>query len=362
MKFKEPFINILFFLLFNNAIGFSQKEIKLQGFCGVRVRDNKNPSFNVTSKTIPITMFRGGARVIKNQFPVFIETSVSLFIEPMYDFAFGTSLSGKRVIYNYDIGWKYRKSVFGGGYVKSKYENPAIIAIFPFSIRNYYGAHLFYRRHSGNLSLELRSELIFKPSFAGIVPYDGNYVFDCLYHFNYTKNKENNEIIHPYFWLTAKLGSRFFWNKSNSIVLSGEATPKVGIAPAFGIDILYKKFPIGLSFEKDIWVSINGGHPVRNFKGFIANTAFGLKWNEKLSNSHYFRVGLHYIITRDLELEEVKPNSIQTIYDIHGIGLSISYELFNKTEIEFRNNFPLDGRKLFEPRLITIGLFYQLQK
>lgn len=351
---------ILGFLLFKTRMVLGQNTFHLQPHIGVRFRDDKLPSFNTTDKKVPISLLKVGIRFSSNRCPIFVEASTALFLEPTFDYSFNTSIIGKRVIQNYDIALIRRKSIYGIGFVDSKVENPAVILFGGF--RHYRGAGLFYRRNSGPLSVEIRSELIFKPAFSGLAPTNGNFAFDCLYNFGGKKSEDGRESVATRsFWLSATIGSRFFRNKSNSIVLSGEETPKIGISPAFGIDVLFRKWPIGLSVEKDFWVSINGGHPVRNFKGFIANTGFGLKWHHFLKNGRHLRIGVSYLITRDIELQEVMPIQPTKIYQIHGIGTSVSYEIFPRTELEFRNNFPFDGRKPFEARLMTLGLFYRLK-
>jgi hypothetical protein len=150
----------------------------------------------------------------------------------------------------------------------------------------------------------------------------------------------------------------------NTIVLPSEKFEKVSFAPAFGIEILWTKYRTSFNLEKDIWVAFNGGSRERFIKGYVRNYFIGSRYHCLLKNNRNLRFGAGGAFVKDSEKSAViTPSEVGRfgLFQMKGIGLSVSYEIFKQTDLEFRHLIPVSGlnEKSFNPARMSLGLLYR---
>ncbi|HRD81873.1 MAG TPA: hypothetical protein PLL53_14010 [Saprospiraceae bacterium] len=263
--------------------------------------------------------------------------------------------------------FKYRmkkKNAIGIGYYHMKREN---IAHHTFnSNRDNKGLLLSYSQKLDWLSIELRNKISLQPIFGFIVD-DVLYSIVMTYTIHDpTNEKDENHKAKSKIAVNGLLGTRFFSTKGMTII-PNEDFDKIGISPTIGIEILDRKSNFSLNLEKDIWISLNGGSPFREVKGYLNSTFIGIKYHLALKNERHIRMGLGYSMIRDLDKTRylVIPSPYNTDglvnYQVKGIGVTASYELFKNTDIELKHTFPIRSlnEPLFNPTRFSAGIIYR---
>jgi hypothetical protein len=169
--------------------------------------------------------------------------------------------------------------------------------------------------------------------------------------------------------VNALIGARFF-STQNIELLPREVLYKVGVAPMVGLEIRHKKSSLSLNLERDWWLSLNGGSPARDVKGYINTSFVGLGYHYRLPNERFLRVkvGGSFILDYNRILNEAPvsdPNLVRPYiyYQAKGIGAAISYEILPKTDIEIRHTFTTIGLKdegPFDIRRLSAGIVFRV--
>ena len=265
--------------------------------------------------------------------------------------------------FQYDLGLGYRMKHFtiGIGHFWERLESNGNYVWYSIphdnKQRHPQGINLFISKALGPTDIEFHMETAYAPYFAGFLPGDGLYSVKLMHRFDKNWKSSKPDRLARNFSIDPIVGSRFFINRSNNILLS-EVPPKIGVVPTIGFELRKTGFPISMVLEKDLWLSFNGGSPTRDVRAHHTNTGLGLKHTQKIKNGRKLEFTLSYILS--IDSESMQANT-EKYYHNRGIGMSVGYEAFSNTFIEFRNIYPLRGRQPFDARLITLGLFHHLQ-
>jgi hypothetical protein len=208
------------------------------------------------------------------------------------------------------------------------------------------------------LTLEYQTKVTLKPLFDA-TGRDSHSLL-LLYNFNKEKNSQNNR---KRLAVSALIGARFF-STSNVDLIPGEDITPIGTAPAIGLEFLHKKSGLLLSFERDWWLSLNGGSLIRDTKGYVNSSFISFGYQKKLKNGRAFRTKLGWSAIvdhnslKDITINTPHYNKLLT-YQVKGIGVACSYELIPKTDLEIKHTLPILGDKLFNPLRFSVGLIHR---
>lgn len=234
-------------------------------------------------------------------------------------------------------------------------------------VDHYHGLMLSAGRRINNINVEFRTKFTLSGHFDAL----GMEQHSLIFSYPLDKKQKNtvekeDNFLSRNFHLHPILGTRFF-RITGVTVLDNEEFPPIGIAAAFGVELLYKKYNLSFNLEKDLWISLNGGSFVREAKGLIGSTLIALKYHHQFSNNRHLRFGLGYSFIRDLDKRHLimsNEKGVQLfVYQVKGIGATLSYELFTNADVELKHTFPILSfdEKLFNPLRFSVGLIYRVE-
>lgn len=261
------------------------------------------------------------------------------------------------------LNYRLKNFDFNLGYFYMERENSNHFELGDFVVRNYQGLLLGIHKEFDWLGVGLRTRITLDPFFDALVGIE-NYNLILSYRFgkdNY--GRKQTSIFDNKFQLRVNIGMRFFPVKGIE-VLTNETFPRIGISPTLGGELLHVKTGLSFNVEKDIWVSLNGGSPQREVKGYIVSTLIGGKYHVELKNTRYLRLGLGYSLILDLDKMTIKNTGDFSNYHVKGLGASVSYELIPNTDIELKHTFSIksiDDESLFSPIRFSGGIIYRIQ-
>ena len=163
-------------------------------------------------------------------------------------------------------------------------------------------------------------------------------------------------------WEVSGLAGMRVFRVTGHRVFPGEKFSPIGLSAALGLEFLWKKHNLSFNLERDAWISFNAGSPVREVKGYISSTLFGLKWHHAFRNERTLRLGLGYSLIRDIEKQALLTvedhNGALGRDQVKGLGASAAYEVFPKTDLELKHTFPIKSldEPLFNPLRFSIGI------
>lgn len=372
MKFFK--ILLAFFLLFiiNQLLGQNFfKDLRIYPVIGIRSHTNGLPNLRPGGKPLLITAPLIGFEISAENSPISLSIQKDWNVEyvPHTDLSqtLGYSINQywreNNFLLNYEFSQDYR---VGAGYYFMRRENSLNQDLGNSVVRDYQGLLLSVSKRLDWLMIELRTKVTLKPSFGALGSAQHSLVFS--YHFKKEREVETTESkFDKHFQLNAVLGTRFF-PISGVKVLRNEKFGAVGIAPTLGIELLYKKYNLSFNIEKDVWLSLNGGSSRREIKGHIASTLIGVKYHPILKNERHIRIGVGYSLIRDLDkmalITDPSPYNLKglEIYQVKGIGASLSYELFSNADVELKHTFPIRSldEKLLNPIRFSAGIIYRI--
>lgn len=273
----------------------------------------------------------------------------------------GETWTQNSLLFNYSFNNNFRISL--GCYLMRR-EN-ALNHEFGSSVtRDYKGLLLGISRQIDWLTIGIRSKINLSPHFdAGV----GWALYSLVLSYRFEKLDDKDSAFRKHFLLSATLGARFFPIR-NIQVLPNEEFGKIGIAPTLGIELLHRKSGLSFNIERDFWISLNGGSSLREVKGLINSTFVGFRYHHLFENGHHIRVGLGYSFIRDLDrmalLIENSQYKLDGLfnYQVKGIGLALSFELFENADVEVKHTIPIRsiGEKTFNPLRFSLGVIYRL--
>jgi hypothetical protein len=258
--------------------------------------------------------------------------------------------------------YRHKKASYGLGHYWAKMDNDLYHVFSPPSAGRQRGFELAYGYRLDWLDIEFRSKIQYYPVFQGIV---GSVNYSLLFLYRIDRSQREREQSGP-LAVYAVLGMRGFI--VDIALLQGEKLNKpVGIAPLIGVEFLYRRANLSLNFEKDWWLSFNGGSQRRDVKGHIVSAFAGIRYHKPLKNGHNVRFGSGVSLIEDNEnkLQNITPNPTpeqQKLgrWQVQGIGLMISYEFVSNLDLELKTTIPLIGEDPFERISRTsLGLLYR---
>jgi hypothetical protein len=208
------------------------------------------------------------------------------------------------------------------------------------------------------LDIEFRTKFTTSPSFAAL----GRSQNALLLLYNFDKTRLKTENCKP-ISLSLLMGARFFLT-ANIELIEGEDLRPIGTAPTVGLQFLHKKTGITMTFERDWWLSLNGGSVQRDVKGYINSSFVSVGYRKHLKNEKHVNVKvgwsaiIDYNLRKDLTVATPHVNKLTT-YQVKGVGVALAYELLPKTDVEIKHTFPLLGDELFNPLRASIGLIHR---
>ncbi len=358
---KKLTILCLLTLAFCGHVSSQTDRLHLRFVMGTRIVDQVGHGAKTSAPIRPTFKPVLGLELF-SQKPVFIYFHADGALYPYYTILDkGVEVSGKDFQYDLGVGYRLEHFSIGIGHFWERIENNGayIWSTIPYDNKQRHpqGINLFISKALGPTDIELHMETVYAPSFTGFLPGSGLYSLKLLHRFDKNWKSSKPDRLARNFSIDPIVGSRFFINRSNNILLA-EVPPKIGVVPTIGFELRKTGFPISMVLEKDLWLSFNGGSPTRDIRAINSNTGLGLKHTQKIKNGRKLEFSLAYILSVDSEvIQETKGK----YYYNRGIGMSVGYEAFSNTFIEFRNIYPLRGRQPFDARLITLGLFHHLQ-
>ena len=212
------------------------------------------------------------------------------------------------------------------------------------------------------LDIELRTKLQYDPDFAGLVGLN-NYSLLFLYRIG-AKRKTVSHL--KFLRVNAIVGARAFTH--NIELLPGESfNSPIALAPSIGFEFLIHQINLSVNVEKDWWLSFNAGSGRRDVKGLIYHSFIGARYHLQLKNKRHLRFGLgaSWIEDNEVKLENITltptpEQQKQGNYQVKGLSVTLSYEVLQNTDLEFRTTLPTIGEKIFEnPARTSLGLFYR---
>jgi len=372
MKISKILLAFFLLLILNQSIGQGFfKNLKIHPVIGVRNHTNGLPNIRPGGPSILITAPVLGVDITSKNSPIFfsIQKDWNMEFVPHTDLSqtLGYSIGQYWTENNFLLRYQFNQNYgVGLGYYFMHRENDGNHSFGDRVVRTWQGLLLSISKQINWLTIEARTKVTLKPNFGALGEAQHSLVF--AYRFGQEGDEAETESkFNQHFQLNAVLGTRFF-PISGVKVLKNEKFGAIGIAPTIGIELLYKKYNLSFNIEKDVWLSVNGGSARREVKGYIASTLIGLKYHALLKNERHIRVGLGYSLIRDLDkmalLTDPSPYNQKglSIYQVKGIGASVSYELFSNADVELKHTFPIRSldEKLFNPIRFSAGVLYRI--
>jgi hypothetical protein len=220
------------------------------------------------------------------------------------------------------------------------------------------GIQLLFATRLAWIDVEFRSKVQYSPDFSAVLSPNNSICFKA----SLTKvdSSHQNKLI-----INGLIGSRIFINDSE--VLPGEDfNTTISLAPLLGLEVMFNPIKTSLNLEKDWWITLNGGSPNRDVKTYVASVLIGLRHHFQLKNSKHLRVGLGASYIEDLEIKRnsssipVQDRDKVKNWQVKGLGISLSYELFNNCDLELKTTLPFIGEEIFERISRTsVGIIYR---
>jgi hypothetical protein len=239
-------------------------------------------------------------------------------------------------------------------------------------------SNLFGKKYNGILygvnkkfdyfNIGIRSKVVLDPLFAFIV---GDDLYSLTFSTNFRNNYSNKQIKKFAFenniTVKATAGTRIFHPTGDTLIFN-EEYPLIGVMPTFGLEFLINKLNLSFNIEKDFWINVNGGSPIREVKGLVSGNFLALKYHHKLKNERYLRMGIGYSYIKDLEQYryiDIQKNDRQfSRFQLKGIGISASYQVFENADIEIKHTLPLArlNEPFFNPKRLSLGVIWRLYR
>lgn len=255
---------------------------------------------------------------------------------------------------------KYR---FGIGHYWRKRENSDTFLFSDARFSKRKGFQLSFTLPIQWIDVEFRTKVQYDPGFSAIFG-TAHYALLLTKKIGLTKNKKGANT--GFVTVHGLLGVRSFLIDID--LLPGEALNKpIAIAPALGLEFLLPRYNLSINLEKDWWNSFNGGSTTRPVKGLVYSSFIGIKYHQELRNGKNLRYGIggSWIEDNENKLNNItiNPTPVQQRlgnFQVKGIGISISYEIFSNVDFEIKTTIPVIGEKIFEnSSRNSIGLIYR---
>lgn len=362
---KQSIIFLLFMLLSlaleaqNKSKGFS-----LHPIIGFRLHNDGGESVSPAGRRKLITSPVLGLEIAHGKFPLSISYQKDLSMVywnyvPGFDDIWpvvGTWQEDQVQLY-----WAFEHFHIGLGHYWKKRES-ATNYFYPDAIFQQRGMQfsLVYPTHW--VDIEFRSKMQYAPDFAAL----GLPMQSVLFLYKIGRKPDSKSGKHRNITVNGLVGARMFI--PDIALLPGENfNMPFSAAPGLGLEFMFHKANLSLSFEKDWWLYLNGGSTTRTTRGLIFNSSLNLRYHHALKNERHLRFGLGWIWIEDndskLKLVTLTPTAEQQKlinFQVKGISLSISYEILPRTDVELRTVIPTIGERPFESTSRTsLGLFYR---
>jgi hypothetical protein len=213
------------------------------------------------------------------------------------------------------------------------------------------------------LKIEFKEKVEYQPDLAAFDKWKHSINF--LYDFEKNKNTEHKNLIIGFL-----MGLRAFpitYKNTGGF----ERYDKIGISGQLGLEFYVPKFRTSFNIERDWWIALSGGNPIREIKGYITTSIVGLRYHHPLKNEKNIKIGIGAsYITDNEQMQAVKerllapgftpPDSDLFFYNLKGIALSLSYSITKHIDSEFRHTVVLKGEDKYSVMRSSLGIIYRL--
>jgi hypothetical protein len=366
---KKYFLFLIALYFLNISTIYSQNSFYISPNTGFRILSSNLPGTRRGGKVKWITAPVIGLEIGKRNKPLYfvfqkdwylnITPYSSVEISNLFDYSLNQYWTENNFLLNYNFGKEFHINM---GYYFMFRENEGNIFSANY-VRKWNGLLYGITKKIDWFSISLRNKIVLNPGFDAL----GDAVYSLILTTNFKGNTINSKrfAFEKNISIRATLGSRFFYQTGDTL-LNNEAYPTIGIMPTVGVEVLIKKSNLSLNFEKDFWINFNGGSPIREIKGLVMSNFLAVKYHHKLKNERNIRFGVGYSYIRDLEqYRYITPANERrfSLFQMKGIGVSLSYQLFENTDIEVKHTFPTArlNEPFFNPKRLSLGVIWRLQ-
>jgi hypothetical protein len=353
---KNYFISVIALALISN-VAVSQTSATI----GTRLTLN---SSNRSSKFVAGAEMRSALQFgLSYQFlnsPIFATLTRDIYLSPNTEKKQSNyrAIESKVITDYIGLGSNLRNCFINVGFIRKRNENWTTYNFPLLGSSIQYGLELGVGYRSKSISFGYHPFLMIRPEFDPLSGFLRNGSINIRYHvFN---QKKHDSVAKPVIF-SIKLGFRAFSPKLN--LNQYETQMKIGLAPAVKFSIIPRFKFLSLDFERDIYISLNGGSPFRDLNGFVGNSVISAMYHLP-SNRVINGVGIGYAAITDhatLYSDRAGGKSPKFhFYNVRGMSLSIQKD-FKNFDIEARQIIPFHNGKLSSNRF-SIGIFRKLGK
>jgi len=354
----------LFFLFFSYSISAqSSLPISFEGILGAKLNVLKyHGSEAYTGSGFVVTSPMLGFKINHKKYPFSLsfihDRSIFFRHYPVNDLYNIQEINRGNIV---RIQYEAKRFRYGLGHYWYDQENAGDFLFFDLASQNRFIA-LMFAVPFGQAEIEFQSLINYKLFDLGDRYHQE---LNFKYHFGGQKNKIQKYAT-KIFSLNFLLGGRFF--SPDQPYLTGERKVNIGITPTIGAEILFNKYKVGVYWEKDWWLALNGGSPTREVKGQINTTVFGLKYHHSLKNNKSLNIGIGYAGISDAStLSETarkisKDQLSEQLYyaNIRGISIAPSFDFNKNFRVEVRQIIATQGEKGIDLERLSLGMFYKI--
>lgn len=362
---------LIILLIFSSINLFSQEnnsKFELNPVVGLRFHNNEIEIFGDNIRPKALTSLIAGLELRHQKLPLSLSSYINYYLELLpiqsrSEIRYRVGETREKV--NIQLNWKRNNSIFSAGYYWKRREN----------IATHFTSNSANSVHGLEVSFGYSFQwldIVFLQQFPITAPDplgSGQRSILFLYPIGRNSNKENQLFKNKNWTLSGILGMRSFIPNHQLLRTEGYNN-KFGFASTIGLEFLWKRYHTSLNLEKDWWISFNAGLFTRDIKGYIANSFVGLKHHFLLKNQRHLRVGMGGSWTEDFESKKtlIEMGRTQSIeerthfinYQVIGLGITLSYEILLKVDIEAKTIIPLARDKGYYIRRTSLGILYRL--
>lgn len=218
--------------------------------------------------------------------------------------------------------------------------------------------------HFGRLDIDYQRQIQYQPFF-GVSDW-GFQSINLRYHTGKHKKKVPEKLSK---FMSFELKTGGILSPVRQTFLTGETSSLLKFSLLLGADIYFYKINTSLQFERDWWISINGGSFQRDIKGYVSNSTIGLCYHKAIKKDRKikFAIGGAFIIDHNTIYEtrtKINQGLAKTnlwYYNVKGFYFSYAHPMSSNIDIQLRQIIPLVGEKGYNPSRTSVGVVYKIK-
>ncbi len=350
---KQVIIAILFFVAVQEPV-FCQWDYNI--LAGGRLRFS---SFDASVEESLLSAPVLGLELVNKRYPL----SVSYQYEFTFAFQDISPISNLIAENNLNVLYKIKKGSLLLGHYWRRVENTLSFFLSgTVVVSKYRGIQAGYSLPIRNFALEYRLKAEYDPDFNILGIEQHNLYFITRIHAR-KKEADQQDFSNTFVQVHGLVGSRFF-PKQDIDLLRHETLRPVAFAPMVGVEFYFPSFHSSFNIERDWWVGLNFGSTERTVKEVINHTFIGPKYHHLLPNRRFIRIGLGASLIQNSALaKKLPPDKLNKnfSYQVKGLGLHFSHELFNNLDLELNGTIPFSNPAEAKFKgLVTAGMVYRV--